>query len=266
MARPPTGQVIERRGKHGRTFGIRFRAYGRRHYMTTLATSREEAATELADVLADVRRGRWQAPVDDEPEAPQEEPTFHEFASEWLAARKLEGLAEKTITDLRWSLELHLLPHFAGFRLSEITPQEVDRYKVAKARERQELDDARARGDKVRERGLSNSSINHTLSDLAQVLETAVEYGHIAQNPASGRRQRLKQAAPVHSWVEPQQLPALLDTAPPGLGRALLGVLAGSGLRIGESLALRWRHVDLMAPAPSRSWTPRRTRASARST
>jgi len=246
MPRPLTGQIIERPGKHGRTFGIRFRAYGRRHYMTTSSTSREEAETELANVLADVRRGIWRAPEADVPDAPKEEPTFHEFSSEWLAARKLEGLAEKTIADLRWSLELHLLPYFASFRLSEITPQEVDRFKVAKARERQELEDARARGEKVRERGLSNSSINHTLSDLAQVLETAVEYGHIAQNPASGRRRRLKQTPPTYSWVEPQQLPALLDASPDGVGRALLGILAGSGLRIGEALALRWRHVDLM--------------------
>ncbi|CAN5777961.1 tyrosine-type recombinase/integrase [soil metagenome] len=246
MARPPTGQIIERRGKQGRTFGVRFRAYKRRWYVTTEAATRADAETELRHILADVERGIWKPPVVAEPEVPKREPTFHEFASEWLTARKLEGLAENTIADLRWSLELHLLPHFASLSLSEITPQEVDRYKVSKARERQEIDDARARGERVRERGLSNSSINHTLSDLAQVLETAVEYGHIAQNPANGRRRRLKQTPPTHSWVEPQQLPALLDAAPAGVGRALLGILAGSGLRIGEALALRWRHVDLM--------------------
>jgi hypothetical protein len=44
------------------------------------------------------------------------------------AGRELEGLAPKTITDLRWSLTNHLLPHFADYPLSAITPQEVDRY------------------------------------------------------------------------------------------------------------------------------------------
>ena len=34
MARPPTGQVLERAGKRGRTFAIRFRAYGKREYVT----------------------------------------------------------------------------------------------------------------------------------------------------------------------------------------------------------------------------------------
>jgi Phage integrase, N-terminal SAM-like domain len=156
MARPATGQVLAREGKRGVVYALRFRAYGRRRYLTTNATSRAEAEVELANVLADVRRGIWREPtpqtVVDEP---RKEPTFHEFASEWLAARELEGLAKKTIVDLRWSLSNHLLPFFAGDRLSEITPQEVDRYKVGKARERQELELARAKDEKVRERGLS---------------------------------------------------------------------------------------------------------------
>lgn len=128
----------------------------------------------------------------------------------------------------------------------DITPQLVDRYKVEKARERQQLDEARARGEKIRERGLANNSINHTLSDLAQVRETAVEYGLMAQNPASGKRRRLKSTKPARPWVEPEQLPTLLDKAPDGVGRVMLAVLAGTGLRIGEALSLRWRHVDLM--------------------
>jgi len=154
-----------------------------------------------------------------------------------------------------------LLPYFASYRLSEVTPQDVDRYKVEKVREREAIEarreefearraEAEARGERFRvrfsERGLSNSSINHVLSDLAQVLETAVEYGLIAQNPASGKRRRLKASKPARPWVEPEQLPTLLDAAPKGGGRMLLALLAGSGLRIGEALALRWRHVDLM--------------------
>jgi hypothetical protein len=127
MARPATGQVVELRRQRGRVFALRLRAYGRRHYITLDAASRAEAETELANVLADVRRGIWQ------PSAPQRalavEPTFHVFASEWLAAREHEGLATKTIADLRWSLCNHLLPFFARHRLSEITAQEVDRYR-----------------------------------------------------------------------------------------------------------------------------------------
>jgi integrase len=245
----PRGSIVEPR-KPGGQYAIRFRVPGHpRQFQTTNATTRAEAEVELENVLADVRRGLWRpsarAPV---VEAPKEEPTFHVFASEWLAARQAEGLEPKTIVDLRWSLELHLLPRFADYRLSAITAQEIDRYKVAKAAERSEIEKRReaaeARGERFGERGLSNSSINHTLRHLSQVLEAATEYGLIDSNPATGRRRRLKASKPARPWVEPEQLPSLLD-AGRGNGKLLLEILAGAGLRIGEALALRWPHVDL---------------------
>jgi integrase len=104
---------------------------------------------------------------------------------------------------------------------------------------------AKLKGEHFTERGLSNGSINHTLRHLSQILETALEYELIASNPATGRRRRLKATRPARPWVEPEQLIAFLDNAPKGLGRVLLALLAGSGLRIGEALALRWRDVDL---------------------
>jgi integrase len=103
---------------------------------------------------------------------------------------------------------------------------------------------ARERGERFAERGLSNGSINHTLRHLAQILETGVEYGLLDSNPAAGKRRRLKAGRPSRPWVEPEQLIALLD-AGSGVGRVLLALLSGAGLRIGEALALRWQHVDL---------------------
>jgi integrase len=260
MARPPTGQVVENPGKRDTALALRFRAYGQRRYLTLGYASegwtRRRAEQELENVMADVRRGIWQ-PIEPAPvaEEPREEPTFHQFASEWYAARESEGLATKTLVDLKWSLSNHLLPVFAGFRLSEITPQAIDAYKVAKARERTEIEAARPealkRGERFSERGLSNGSINHTLRHLSQILETAVEYGLIPSNPATGKRRRLKTTRPSRPWVEPEALVAFLDAAKvegrAGVGRVLLGLLAGAGLRIGEALSLRWQHVDLGA-------------------
>lgn len=253
MPRPPTGQVLEKVGKRDRTFALRFRAYGERRYVT-LGTAddgwtRQRAEQELQNVLADVRRGIWRAPQPEPTvETPTEEPTFHLFASEWLYAREQEGLAAKTIADLHWSLERHLLPYFAPMQLSEITPQAVDRYKVAKTSERAQIERAREeaakKGERYTDRPLSNGSINHTLRHLSQILDTACEYGLIASNPAAGKRRRLKAAKPARPWVEPEQLMTLLDCTS-GTGRLLLGILAGAGLRIGEALALRWQQVDL---------------------
>ena len=139
MARPATGQVIAPDGKRQPSWAIRFRAYGKRRFVTLGRSedgwNRLRAERELRHILADVERGIWQ-PENPAP-APVEsgvEPTFEEFATAWLRDGE-PGWRPKTISDYRWALELHLLPHFAGHRLSEITVEEVDRYKANKLRE-----------------------------------------------------------------------------------------------------------------------------------
>jgi len=252
MARPSKGKVIERRNKKGAvTYALRFTAYGKRRFMTLGNADewdRARAEQHLNHVMADVERGMWKPPVESVVEIPTEEPTFHLYASEWLTQRMQEGLKPKTIVDLKWSLVNHLLPFFEKHRLSEITPREVKRYTQAKLAERNAIEEAREiakrKGEPFSDRPLSNSSINHTLRHLAQILEEAVEDEILTSNPATGGRRRLKAAKPARPWVEPEQLPSLLDAAT-GTGRMLLALLAGTGLRISEALALRWQNIDL---------------------
>ena len=211
----------------------KFTAYGKRRFVTLglpeEGWDRERAEAELRHVLADVERGIWQSHKPAAVEPPPEVPTFHEFASEWLAARAPE-LRPRTVEDYTWSLTHHLLPFFAHLRLTEVTAEEVDRYKAGK----------------LNEGKLGPSQINKTLKRLSQVLDTAVDYGYLTQNPAASRggRRRVKEPDPRRSWVEPEQLMALLDAAPPG-HRPVLATLAGAGLRVGEACALNWGDVNL---------------------
>lgn len=251
MARKPTGQIIERTGPRGRVFAIRYRAAGKRWYETLNVKTRDEADDALAGVRDRLREGTWTPPESAPPiiTVPTEDVLFDEFAAEWLAGRQAEGLAAKTLSDFRWSLTLHLLPYFADYPVSAISVRVIDAYKTDKARERTAIEAERAaahaRGERFTERGLSNSSINHTLRHLAAILEQAVDEELLATNPAMGRRRRLKTEKPKRPWVEPQQLPAFLDAAPNKVGRVLLELLCATGLRIDEALSLRFRDLDL---------------------
>ena len=233
-----TGQVLELDRKGGRTFALRFRAYGKRRYLT-LGTadegwSRRKADDELANVLADVRRGVWTPYELPQVKEPVPAPTFHMYASEWLAGLRSEGLSENTLKDYLWQLSNHLLPFFARHRLSEITIAEVDRYRQAK----------------VQEGEISAVSINKTITRLAQILEVAVEHELIDRNPARGKRRRLKERRPERTWLDrAEQIAALLEAggeldtearvdrrATPR--RAFLATLTLAGLRISEVLDL----------------------------
>jgi integrase len=214
MARRATGQVIP--PKDGRGWALRFRAYGKRRYVTLGRPDdgwdRERAEAELRHVLADVERGTWR-PYEPEPvEVPVGVPTFHEFASGWLANREPE-LRPKTVASYRWQLVGHLLPFFARIRVAAISAEDVDRYKAGK----------------LREAVIGPNQINKTLGLLAQILDAAADYGHLdpARNPARGARRRVKRTRPNRPTIEPEQLPSLLDAA--RHLRPIVAAMAGAG-------------------------------------
>lgn len=248
MARPATGSIVERRSARGTTYAVRFRAYGERQFVTLGDSAdgwtRAKAEAELANVLADVRRGLWRPPTP-EPQivAPIVTPTFHEYASAWLALHRSE-FAPRTVEDYELSLRRHLLPFFAPFKLGEITAQAINRYKAEKVAYRDELAKAHADGKRLDERALSNRTINKTLTRLGQILDAALEDDLIDHNPMRGKVKKLKEAPPQRARMQGEQVQTLLRCA--GRNRALLAtaIMAG-GLRVSELTHLRWRDVDL---------------------
>jgi integrase len=240
----PGGIVTAQTKTRGTSYGARFRAFGKRQFVH-LGYSSEgydmaQAEHELAFITEQVARGLWQPPA--EPEAQREMPTFHEFASAWFEARKLEGgrsgrgLSPSGEADLRWRLSNHLLPVLARKRLDQISVADVDSFRRAKLRE-----------------GLNATSANKLLATLAAILDEAVDHEHIAKNPARGKRRRLPAAKPRRTLIDrAEAIRALLDAASEidserrgSYRRALISTLVFLGLRIGEALALRWRDVDL---------------------
>lgn len=280
--RPATGGVLERRRATGTVYALRFTAYGERRYVTLEGCgSRADAERELRHVLADVDRGVWRPPAPAPTVVAPEDPTFHEFASDWWAAKK-PTVEPTTRNAYENELIVHLLPFFHAHHLSQITVAEVDRYREHKVREGQEraaaIDaarDARERavaeaerdGTSVRAakratpipRPLGAEHINKTLTRLGQILDVAEERELIDRNPLrinpKNRKLKVKRKRPVHldSAVHIAaliQAAAELDAEPGARTsgrRALVATLVFAGPRVTEACELPWREVNLAA-------------------
>ncbi len=287
MPRPTQGHVMERPWADGETisYGAQVRAYGR-YEKVTFGTNKEgwnrtRAELETERIMQQIERGTWVPPrlqlredrLDEAMAAlgVQVDETFRVFAKRWWRSKQLD-LAEKTFVDYSWRLE-YLERFFGRYRLSEITPRLVDRFRDELAEQAQTIRTAAQRGRPVmetatdkrgrtygrRRRPLSNTSINMLITLLGQILQQAVDYELIDRNPVrvGGRAARfLKRARPERTFLEVDEFHALLDAgaeleaeAPAnrkGLGRrAMIATLGLAGLRIGEMMDLKVAQVDL---------------------
>jgi len=237
MAREPTGSVkviVLRDGT--RAFHLRFSVNGSRERMTLHGRpgcicgcgggwAETSARRELGNVMARVRLGIWERPQPEVPvEQPKRAPLFSKYSEGWLQA-KVEGIlggkaiAESTESDYRWRLRCHLLPFFGHLPLDEIDGDLCLSFKAHLLREARELREALEAGADLRDRlgrravPLGPASIRKVLDALAAILDDAVEDGHIDHNPARRKRMRVSVPQPKRSFLEMDELAALLDAA-----------------------------------------------------
>ena len=237
MARPATGSVRSRVRNGRKQVTLRFSAYGERFELPAGTDDETRARARLDEILDQIKRGIWQPPRPSKPAPPRAaEPTFGEFAEKWF-----QGIAPNLRPRGRehylWALNNHLLPYFTEKLLSEITVQVVDAYRESKVG------------------NLGPTSINKTIVCLAQILDLAVEYGHIPANPAQGKRRRMKSAPPQRTYLEAEQAVAVLDAAAEldresthyarNGRRAIMATLILAGLRVSELCDLKWEALDL---------------------
>jgi integrase len=162
----------------------------------------------------------------------------------WLQARIDGVIGEKpirpnTAAKYRWRIESHLLPFFASYRLQDIDRELCLAFKAHLLGQSRELREAIEAGADVRDRTgrrvkpLSAASMRMVIDGLVAILDDAVEDGHIDSNPARGRRMRIKVPKPRRTFLEVDELAALIDAASeqdismgPGVAPIELGLTA----------------------------------------
>jgi integrase len=94
-----------------------------------------------------------------------------------------------------------------------------------------------------RKQGLSGSSVHGIRTALGKVLQAAVDWDYLKENSARGICLGDRTPVQERAYLLPDQLAHLLSSLSEPC-RTLVVIAVLTGLRIGELLALRWKHVD----------------------
>ena len=236
MAPPAVGNIEAIKLADGSvSFRGRFRAAGKRQRVVfgrdADGWTEARARSELDDICAQLKAGISLAQILERyaPRAPEDArdqsgPTFHEYASEWLRRRRRGELghgplADSTHADYLWRLSKHLLPFFAPMPIEQITDADCRRFRAKLFTEREQLKTTIAAGGSLTDRNgrprapLSLRSIQMMMAMLAQILDDAVEDKLCTHNPARSKRLRVRVPKPRRTFLEVDQLVALLDAA-----------------------------------------------------
>ncbi|GMM94745.1 tyrosine-type recombinase/integrase [Microbacterium sp. MTN4-26] len=146
---------------------------------------------------------------------------FETFAARTLQARKRK-VAHSTWVNYNLMAQRWILPTFGRMRLRDITVRDVDEWFAS-------LPPAPSNAQRY--------------AVLSLIMRRAVKEGEIDRSPCmtEGVASVKSKPRPTWSWTDFQML---VDAAADAQESALLHVLAGSGARIGEVLALDWGDVD----------------------
>ena len=160
-------------------------------------------------------------------------PTFKEYADAWIKTTVPATCKESSTKDYGDILRIHVLPEFGDLDVTRITRGQIKEFLFRKINE-----------------GKAKSTVNHYRAVISGVLNQAVDAGAIPANPAH-RLGRIGKKEDGNNEIYPltrEEVIKLLNTVQVdkelSIHYPLFLLLARTGLRIGEAIALQWNDID----------------------
>lgn len=201
-----------------RLYMVRFRTPDRRQSKKRGFATKRDAQAFAATVEVEKMRGEYVAPK-------LGQVTVGEIGPDWLARKEID-LKPSAYRSLETSWRVHVEPYWGRTRLTDIDMDGVERW-ITSLRKKS-----------------GASVVLRNYGVLCGILDAAVKQGRLARNSARGAENLPRKGRKPRTYLTHEQVEHLAASA--GAHRVLVYLLAYSGLRWGEAIALRVRHLDLL--------------------
>jgi integrase len=219
--------VARKRAKRG-TGGITERPNGK--FQAQFSTTEGGRRVRKSETFILKRDAEWWLREAGRGQAPDVDRTVEEYLVDWLRSRR--SIRPSTRALYRSHIETHIVPALGRIQLTELQPRHVETF-VA------ELAAKKSRAGKP----LGPATIRGIVTTLRAALATGVRRRELPDNAAAGVETPEYRPEPVVGMT-PKEAAALVQAVKGHWLEQLVRFLLGSGVRIGEALALDQRDIE----------------------
>jgi integrase len=181
--------------------------------------TQDDAERAMREVATAVDTGRY---------SDDDGATVGEWLAKWLELKEREGIRPTTLRAYRHHVRDYLVPHLGRIRLRDLRAGHVDHLISV-----------------VNDGTRSAATVHRIHATLSSALQTAARKDLVAFNVARKASLPKTERPKVQPW-EPAELGQFLDSVGSHRLGAMFELIAGTGLRRGEAIGLRWDDVNLV--------------------